>query len=174
LNLASTKELQTIEAHFASTAFKLFRGITHLAQYRVSGQRKDLVQFRKVIKVCEDYERRGALSYTPIRAFLRAEEVALTGNKAAVQAAYADATLVLQEHNHINWEALANEHAGNTMMRRFSDKESASVFYAASKEKYSEWKAWGKVDKLEVKCDKLAAMSTDPLPSAVQDGCEFE
>lgn len=66
-------------------------------------------------------------------------------------------------------EALCNEHAGNTMIRRFQDHQAALVFYSNSKQKYTEWNAWAKVDHLQAKCDKFSSTANDKLPLVIQD-----
>jgi len=152
--------------HFAYCFFNLYAAINYFEQYRLTGQRKNRVRFRKVKKEMKRSIDAGNVLYKPMIKLLEAEEIVLKANITLVQAAFDAAITEMAQAGYLNLEAFCNERAGDAVKHYFKDREVASMFYLNAKRKYKKWGAAAKVERVRKKYENLILKKTK-YPSTI-------
>jgi predicted ATPase len=158
---AASVELEALErcqgstegTHFMTTFIIMYSGLVSLAMAQKTQRRKYIAGSRKYMNLISKYVKDGRMNCPPLFCLLQAIQKSGTSDKsrkAEVHQAFDDAISANARGGFLQFEAIANEMAGEFMLS-CQDLSLGHSYLHRAWQLYSEWQADAKVQQLETK-----------------------
>ena len=137
-----------MRSHFLYLLFQFYEAIAWFEISRKTGERKALLNARKIIKSLQSLEKVGCPNLRPYLAALQAESLAAkTDFGPALETAFDQAIVYAADLPHL--DALLNERAAKALERSGNNSRSVRLYAGHAVERYTQWGATRKADELK-------------------------
>ena len=164
---AQLKSNQTLRSHFSVISLKFFTALLLLDRFRRTNRSRYRLRANKIVRTMKKRVYNGQANHEPLLRILVAEQISLKqGDLVTLIRTHDEAIACAARFSVPQYEALANEKAGNSLASR--DSVTADRYYSRAWELYDKWGAQVLVDQVERKRAQLecnfATVKSNILP----------